>query len=289
MSWSKSVSSLELLLIFFYPLSQFITFFFKSWKGWLGWRDKNYPSPLTTYWAGIPHVQPPALLWGNEQPVLQQCKWRLLTAPASAAASAQTVETCSTRNSSTTVGAPLFHPWTFIWPLSHLAFSVNWAEILCLLCSRPVWVAPSSAARALQGRRRSARGAELGSGAQANQAPPHHFHRGAAGRARGAVPAEPVSGCKHQGEAGTEHTPEGGESRGTFHWSVSGSLQAAGDHSAACVSVCVLGVLMMNSEEDWILKGKKIILTIFFLTLKWVSHTCKTEWKMLKKDKNDQK
>lgn len=83
-------------------------------------------------------------------------------------------------------------------------------------CSLPVRVAPSGAPRPLQVRRRSPRGAELGSGAQANQAPPHHFHRGAAGRAGGAVPAEPVSRCKHQGEAGAERTPEGGESRGTF-------------------------------------------------------------------------
>lgn len=96
---------------------------------------------------------------------------------------------------------------------------------MCLPCSLPVRVAPSSAARALQVRRRSPRGAELGSGAQADQAPPHHFHRGAAGRAGGAVPAEPVSGRKHQGEAGTERTPEGGESGGTFGWSVSGSVQ----------------------------------------------------------------
>lgn len=96
---------------------------------------------------------------------------------------------------------------------------------MVLPCSLPVRVAPCTAARPLQVRRRSPRGAELGSGAQANQAPPHHFHRGAAGRTGGAVPAEPVSGCKHQGEAGAERTPEGGESGGTFDWSVSGSVQ----------------------------------------------------------------
>lgn len=81
-------------------------------------------------------------------------------------------------------------------------------------CSLPVRVASSSAARPLQVRRRSPRGADPGSGAQANQTPPHYFHRGAAGRAGGALPAESVSRCKHEGEAGTAHTLEGGKSRG---------------------------------------------------------------------------
>lgn len=81
-------------------------------------------------------------------------------------------------------------------------------------CSPPVRAASSSAAGPLQVRGRSPRGADPGSGAQANQTPPHYFHRGAAGRAGGALPAESVSGCKHEGEAGAAHTLEGGKSRG---------------------------------------------------------------------------
>lgn len=79
-------------------------------------------------------------------------------------------------------------------------------------------MAPGSSSHrcSLQAGGRSQRegGADVQAGAEADQAAPDHLHRGAAGCTGGAVPAEPVSRREHEGEAGSEDTPEGRESGG---------------------------------------------------------------------------
>lgn len=75
-------------------------------------------------------------------------------------------------------------------------------------------MAPGDAHRAVQAGGRSQRGADAQSGAEANQASPHYIHRGAAGRTGGAVPAEPVSRCEHEGDTSTAHSLKRGKGRG---------------------------------------------------------------------------
>lgn len=58
------------------------------------------------------------------------------------------------------------------------------------------------------------RGGTPRTGAEENQTPPHHLHRGAAGRSGGAFPAESVPRCEHEGEASAADTPERGKSGG---------------------------------------------------------------------------
>lgn len=91
----------------------------------------------------------------------------------------------------------------------------HWPKTRSPPCSLSVWMAPSDALRLMQARRCPQRGADTRrSGAQANQTPPHYFHRGAAGRTGGAVPAESVSRCEHEGETSTAHSLTRGKSRG---------------------------------------------------------------------------
>lgn len=71
----------------------------------------------------------------------------------------------------------------------------------------------SDALRVLQAGRRSQGGAGVRSGAEENQTSPHNIHRGTAGRTGGAVSAESVSRCEHEGETCTAHSPERRKSR----------------------------------------------------------------------------
>ena len=66
----------------------------------------------------------------------------------------------------------------------------------------------------MQAGRSSQGGADARSGAEEDQTSPHNFHRGAAGRTGGAVPAEPVSRCEHKGETGTAHSLKRRKGRG---------------------------------------------------------------------------
>lgn len=79
-------------------------------------------------------MEPPVLLLETVLPVLRlcRCRWRLLIAPASAAASAHAAETCSTQNSSTKVGAPLLiHKLSRIPPVSlHFPLSLKSSGIM---------------------------------------------------------------------------------------------------------------------------------------------------------------
>lgn len=75
-------------------------------------------------------------------------------------------------------------------------------------------MAHSNVHRPMQAGRCSQGGAVAQSGAEANQTTPHYFHRGAAGCTGGAVPAEPVSRCDHEGETSTAHSLKGRKSRG---------------------------------------------------------------------------
>lgn len=74
----------------------------------------------------------------------------------------------------------------------------------------------SEARRPPQARRPSQRGGggKPRTGAEENQTPPHHFHRGAAGRSGGALPAESVSRCQHKGETSAADALERGKSGG---------------------------------------------------------------------------
>lgn len=92
--------------------------------------------------------------------------------------------------------------------------SAHWAKTRSPPCSLSVRMAPSDARRHMQARRRSQRGADTRSGAEENQTAPHYFHRGAAGRTGGTVPAESVSGCEHEGETSTAHSLKRRKSRG---------------------------------------------------------------------------
>lgn len=194
-----------------------LKFLLKWWTGRLGWRDKSLRSLLRTYWANIPtemetdgHVEQVAADWKRGRWVLLECTQRLFTVPVCAAATAPTVGTYSRRISSMKVRPNLFEK-------SHIRFELFGLRLTeSPPCSLSVWMAPSDAHRHMQARWRSPRGADTRSGAQENQTPPHHFHRGAAGRTGRAVPAESVSRCEHKGETGTEYPlkrrTSGGES-----------------------------------------------------------------------------
>lgn len=73
---------------------------------------------------------------------------------------------------------------------------------------------PCDALKHMQAGGGSSRGAVIWSGAEENQAPPHHLHRGAAGCTGGAVPAEPVPRCEHTREISTTHSLKRRKSRG---------------------------------------------------------------------------
>lgn len=84
--------------------------------------------------------------------------------------------------------------------------SAPWPKIRSPPCSLSIRMPSADTHRPMQVRRCSQRWASARSGAEANQTSPHYFHRGAAGRTGGAVPAEPVSRCEHKGETSTAHT-----------------------------------------------------------------------------------
>lgn len=97
------------------------------------------------------------------------------------------------------------------WVLTLVA---HWAKTRSPPCSLSVWMAPTGAHRHMQARRCSQRGADTRSGAEENQTSPHYFHRRAAGRTGGTVPAQSVSRCEHKGETSTAHSLKGRKSRG---------------------------------------------------------------------------
>lgn len=81
-------------------------------------------------------------------------------------------------------------------------------------CSLSIRMDPGGALKPMQARRSSQRWAVTRSGAEADQTSPHYFHRGAAGRTGGAVPAEPVPRCEHEREISTAHSLERRKGRG---------------------------------------------------------------------------